>query len=245
MPERTSAQFDSNLDRILRRAAEVFCARGYHRASIRDISRATRVSLAGLYYYFSSKDELLFLIQRHAFETILKQARTGLAPLAEPEERLRTLVSLHLTYFIQHPHEMKVLTHEESALGAKWRREIHALKKNYYQLCWDVVEELRRSRKLKVMNTRLAVLSLFGMMNWIYTWYNPKVDPGAEMMAGEMAGLFLHGLLGRRSERAGRNGGPRRRMHPNGAHPDESFAQVRGARNPAPPGVSIRNSKEV
>ncbi len=75
MANRTSAQFDGNLDRILRRAARVFCARGYDRASVRGISRATGVSLAGLYDYFSSKDELVYLIQRHAFETTLAQAR--------------------------------------------------------------------------------------------------------------------------------------------------------------------------
>ncbi len=61
----SSDHFDRKLDEILRRAAAVFCARGYHQASIRDISRATRVSLAGLYYYFTSKEELLYLIQRH------------------------------------------------------------------------------------------------------------------------------------------------------------------------------------
>ncbi len=51
----SSDHFDRKLDEILRRAAAVFCARGYHQASIRDISRATRVSLAGLYYYFTAK----------------------------------------------------------------------------------------------------------------------------------------------------------------------------------------------
>jgi AcrR family transcriptional regulator len=54
--------------------ADVLCARGCTRASIRDISRSTGVSVAGLYYYFSSKDELLYLIQGHALETIRARA---------------------------------------------------------------------------------------------------------------------------------------------------------------------------
>ena len=61
----SSDDFDRKLEEILRRAAAVFCTRGYHQASTRDISHATRVSLSGLYCCFTSKEELLDLIQRH------------------------------------------------------------------------------------------------------------------------------------------------------------------------------------
>ncbi len=39
------------------------------------------------------------------------------------------------------------------------------------------------------------MLSLFGMMNWIYTWYNPKVDPDADGLADHMTRLFFDGVL--------------------------------------------------
>jgi AcrR family transcriptional regulator len=187
-------QFDRKLGEILRQAAAVFCARGYHQASIRDIARTTGISLAGLYYYFSSKEHLLYLIQRHSFETMLGSARTALQPLRDPEERLRTFIQLHLRFFLEHPNEMKVLTHEEEWLAAERRREVHTLKRAYYKLCFDQVEALKRSLRLRGLNTRLAVLSLFGMMNWIYTWYNPKLDPDAGSCARQMSEIFLHGL---------------------------------------------------
>src|SRR5215210_4171661 len=62
--------YDEKLESILRTAASIFAEKGYHQASIRDIARATGVSLSGLYYYFDSKEELLFLIQDHAFGTL-------------------------------------------------------------------------------------------------------------------------------------------------------------------------------
>jgi len=192
-------QYDRKLGEILRHAAAVFCARGYHQASIRDIARATGVSLAGLYYYFSSKEHLLYLIQRHAFKTMLESARASLQRLDDPEERLRTFIQLHLQFFLEHPNEMKVLTHEEEWLEAERRREVHTLKRAYYKLCFCQVEALKKARKLKGLNTRLAVLSLFGMMNWIYTWYKPGCDPDAPGCARQMSEIFLHGLYkGRR-----------------------------------------------
>jgi TetR/AcrR family transcriptional regulator, cholesterol catabolism regulator len=193
---RGSKAYDRKLELILRQAAAVFRTRGYHQASIRDIARATGVSLAGLYYYFSSKDELLYLIQRHAFETILAAARAGLEEIASPEERLRAFIRIHLQFFLEHPNEMKVLTHEEEWLGRERGREVRSIKRAYYQLCFEQVEALRRVRSVQGLNTRLAVLALFGMMNWIYTWYNPKIDPDAADCAEAMAAIFLEGILG-------------------------------------------------
>ena len=55
-------RYDLRLKEILHTSARVFAEKGFHNASVRDISRETGVSLAGLYYYFQTKEELLFLI---------------------------------------------------------------------------------------------------------------------------------------------------------------------------------------
>jgi hypothetical protein len=62
------------------------------------------------------------------------------------------------------------------------------------------MDELKRARRLD-FSSRTAALSLFGMMNWIYTWYKPRVDGDAEELAREMGDIFLYGLSGREDER--------------------------------------------
>ena len=57
----------------------------------------------------------------------------------------------------------------------------------------DLVEVLKQEKKLD-FNTRVAVLSLFGMMNWIYTWYKPQVDPDAVALARQVGDIFLAGI---------------------------------------------------
>jgi len=242
MPDRKPGQFDRKLNEILHTAAEVFCARGYHQASIRDISRSTEVSLAGLYYYFHSKEHLLYRIQRHAFETLLSSARAALEDLNDPEERLRTFVRLHLRFFLEHPNEMKVLTHEEEALRDEFRRELKSIKKAYYRLCFDQVEALKRARHLQNLNTRLAVLSLFGMMNWIYTWYNPRVDPDPGAIAEQMSAIFLNGTFGDWARRTnetsvsmarGSNGFRGAHVTPDGANGSSKAGKASRASRPA------------
>ena len=54
---------------------------------------------------------------------------------------------------------------------------------------------MRKSGTARRVNSRVAVLSLFGMMNWVHTWHRPQVDPQAETLAETMAGMFLSGVL--------------------------------------------------
>lgn len=195
----------AKLQHILRHAARVFSEKGYEGASIRDISRSSGVSLAGLYYYFESKQELLYLIQYHAFTSILKNLEARLHGVVDPEERLRVLVGNHVEYFLRHPLEMKVLAHEEDELEAPYRREVAEIKRRYYELVRSIFEELRHSGRVRRVNPRVAVLSLFGMMNWIYKWHNPKVDPQAGRLAEIVADIFLGGVANGHGARRARS----------------------------------------
>ena len=40
------------------------------------------------------------------------------------------------------------------------------------------------------------MLALFGIMNWLYTWYNAKIDPEADVLAREIGDVFLQGIRG-------------------------------------------------
>jgi AcrR family transcriptional regulator len=185
--------YDEKLSRILRIAAETFAERGYHQASIRDIAAATDISLSGLYYYFRSKEELLFLIQDHVFGEILDRASRALSEVESPEDQLRTFVHIHLSFFVDNMAEMRVLSHEARALSGDFRERVGNKKREYTALVQDILARLRPDRPEG--DLRLATFSLFGMLNWIYTWYRPGRDPSAEALAREMSGLFLRGFL--------------------------------------------------
>ena len=168
---------------------------------MRDLSRASGTSLAGLYYYFESKERLLFLIQKHTFSTVIERLKSRLEEVSDRQERIRVFILNHLEYFLANENAMKVLSHEADVLKNGFARELSAIKREYYQIAVNLLEDLKRERDLRV-STRIAVLSLFGMMNWIYTWRNPRVDADAASIAQEMADVFLHGVAGvRRKQR--------------------------------------------
>ena len=188
------SRFDRRLAKVLHHAARIFCEKGYEGASMRDLSRAAGMSLAGLYHYFDSKEELLYLIQKHTFQTIIERAEERLKNTKGAEQRVRVFIENHLEYFLANKDAMKVLTHEDETLKNGRGAEIRAIKREYYQICLELLEDLRREKGLQ-FSGRVAVLALFGMINWIYTWHNARVDLNAKDLAEEMSRLFLRGVL--------------------------------------------------
>ncbi len=188
------SRYDRRLAEILTHATEVFCRKGYEGASMRDLSRESGMSLAGLYYYFESKERLLYLIQKHTFTTIVQRLKARLEGVTDAEERIRIFILNHLEYFLANQAAMKVLSHEAEALKNGFASEVAAIKREYYRICVGLLDDLKAARGLQ-FSTRIAVLSLFGMMNWIYTWHNPRVDADAASMARQMGDLFLRGVM--------------------------------------------------
>ena len=199
-PLPSETRYDRRLAEILIHATDVFCRKGYEGASMRDLSRQSGMSLAGLYYYFQSKERLLYLIQKHTFATIVQRLKSRLAEVLDPEDRVRVFIQNHLEYFLANQAAMKVLSHEDEVLKNGFGAEVAAIKREYYRICVGLLDELKRERGLQ-FSTRLAVLSLFGMMNWIYTWHNPRVDANAESIASEMGDIFLRGVMSNKGRR--------------------------------------------
>jgi AcrR family transcriptional regulator len=198
------SRFDRRLAKILDYATEIFANKGYEGASMRDLSRLSGISLAGLYYYFDSKEKLLYFIQRHTFTTIIERLRERLAASDDPEERLRIFVHNHVDYAVAKTKAMKVLSHEDDVLKNSYGAELAAIKREYYRICVGLVDDLVKAEGLsrvdsrvsagREIGTRTAVMALFGAMNWLYTWYNPRVDPDGSTLAREISDLFLRGI---------------------------------------------------
>ena len=185
--------FDSRRDGLLATAARVFAARGYHRTSMRDLAKASRMSLAGMYYYVAGKEDLLFDIQRGCFERVRQGAETAMAGAATPEERLAVFIRHHVRFFASHMDEMKVLSHEAESLSGARLEQVRALKKAYVGLCEGLLAALDEPDGGRRTDLHVAAYTLFGMMNWIYTWYDPAGPVGVEELAESICRLFLNG----------------------------------------------------
>ncbi len=184
---------DERLETLLDTTARVFAEKGYHPTSMRDLARATGLSLAGIYHYVRGKEELLFLIQSRCFGAVLAGADEALADVDDPAERLDAFIHHHLGFFATHMAEMKVLSHEAESLEGDAYHRVLELKRRYVEMLTGLV---RAADPDGHPDPALASYALFGMMNWIYTWYRPDGRVPIHDLAERFSDLFLHGLLG-------------------------------------------------
>src|SRR5215831_4904057 len=137
------SRYDQKLERILRASARIFAEKSYHSTSMRDISRATGVSLAGLYHYCESKEELLFQIQDHCFGRVVERFEARTKGITDPFEKLRIFIDNHLSFFAANMAEMKVLSHEAESLGSELHRHVAGKKEKYAKLARKILRELQ------------------------------------------------------------------------------------------------------
>jgi TetR/AcrR family transcriptional regulator, cholesterol catabolism regulator len=198
---------------ILRTAARLFQQRGYDATSMNDVAAALKLSKGGLYHHFQSKDEILFEIMNHAMEITQDRVLNPLQSIADPEERLRTLIRLHIEVVLSpRDREITVMLHENHPLPPSLRKRINSRKKEYVHFLERLMAEVqqkagekaqKRSRENHTntdaakgrVSPRAAAFALLGMINWIYQWYKPEGNLQAQNLIPQFTELIFSGIF--------------------------------------------------
>ena len=189
--------YDQRFDTLLTHAARVFADHGYDRTTMRDLAAASGMSLAGMYYYVRGKEDLLFHVQERCFTRVLEESEAALANASDPHERLATFIRHHVGFFASHMPEMKVLSHEAAALSGERLKRITRIKRRYVDRLETLLKDV--ASDWPGPERSAAAYALFGMMNWIYNWYDPAGPIDAERLAELLTRIFLGGIAEARS----------------------------------------------
>jgi len=180
---------------ILDAAARAIAEHGFHGMSMRDLAAETGQVVAGLYNYFPSKGEVLFEIQTRAFETLIATAEDALSGVESPRDRLFAFIYQHVRYVAEHPDVMRVLVHEAGTLTRQKRAKVRALKDRYFDLCRRIVASLyRRGAQDGRGDLERITYGTFGMINWVYGWYQQGEHGTPGEVARSLHRLVLSGL---------------------------------------------------
>jgi AcrR family transcriptional regulator len=194
-PHKRTPGFDDKLHHLLDAAARVFAEVGYDKASMRRIASEAEVSLAGIYHYVAGKEELLYWIQYHTFDSLHRGLVESLEGVSEPRERLATAVRNHVRHFGGNMNELKVCAREIEALEGEAYDAVHERRRAYFEAVHELVKALQPEHDA-ARGSWLATANLFGMINWFYQWYDAgRGRVSLDDLAAQQTALFLDGYF--------------------------------------------------
>jgi AcrR family transcriptional regulator len=162
-----------------------------------DVAAALKLSKGGLYHHFQSKDEMLFHIMNHALDITDERVIKVVRGIQGPEERLRTLIKLHIEVVLSvRDREVTVMLHENHPLPPSLRKQINQRKKDYIHFVEGLIADVQRLKGSKgPVTARAAALALLGMINWIYQWYKPEGRLQAQDLVPQYTELLFAGAF--------------------------------------------------
>ena len=187
-------RLNSRRAEICRTAARIFRQRGFDATSVSDIARALKMTKAGLYHYFTSKEELLLEIMMFGLDNVRDEVIIPARAIRDPEERLRQIIILHGKITTRAEGSVAQVD-EIRALPPFAQKKVRELQRKYFDLVRDTLRELKAAGRLRDVDVTVAAFSTIGMILWLPRWFRQDGRLNPEQAATEIANLALAGVL--------------------------------------------------
>jgi AcrR family transcriptional regulator len=194
MARTRSENYDGIHGSILNAATGLFAKQGYMRSSIAELADACGLSRGALYHYFDSKEAILFAILDAHVREMIADVEAAVAGAPTTLEQFRAAIRAIVALNARSPNEQRVILNDLSFLGADEQKTIKGLERQLVDIVADLLIRLDREGKIVKRTKKIYTMILFGILNYSYTWYDPKGGVDPKEFADMVVDLFLHGF---------------------------------------------------
>ncbi|MHC5020813.1 MAG: TetR/AcrR family transcriptional regulator [Planctomycetota bacterium] len=190
---RPSTRADRTRLAILQGAAAAFREHGFHATRLEDVAAALGRTKGSLYYYFASKEEILFFCQDYTLDALLAAAGRAKRDGAGAVDALRRLLADHVRVVLG---EMGGgLAHlEVDALPSELRATIVAKRDRYEAAVRKLITAGQRAGDLDRGDPALLSRMVLGGVNSTVQWYRPDGPLTPDAIAEPLAERLVRGL---------------------------------------------------
>jgi AcrR family transcriptional regulator len=181
---------------ILEKSASLFHRKGYRSTSMKDIARVCHFKPANIYYYFSSKEQILYEVFKEAADRL----NNNIASLEHdstmsPGERLRLFVKHHFEtpapgakpYYMMFDMELK-------NLSTAHRREIIKKRDTYDIILRKIIEDGIADGTFETTDVKLSGYAIASIVVRSRLWFSPKGRLSSEQVSKFMGDFALNAL---------------------------------------------------
>ena len=194
---RTQApEYEERRQRIVEKSAELIAARGFPGTTLADIALAYDYSKSLIYYYYASKEEILYAVMESHIDILVEDVETVTALGRPPKQALGMLIHVFMKHYAGAASRQKVLLNELSSLPEDKRAIIVGRQRQIIAAVQTLLIQVDPSLADDDAKARVKTMLLFGMINWTLTWFDPAGPLKSEDIADMVCDLI--GVDGKR-----------------------------------------------
>jgi TetR/AcrR family transcriptional regulator, cholesterol catabolism regulator len=180
---------------IYKTVATLIARNGYERTSIRDITRELGMSTSSLYYYFKSKEELLFDLINDAMDRSLATIEDICASNNSSVEKLNEVIRFYTLFYASNKERLYLMVHDVGSLHHSFQQTLIQKARRHAELLKSILKNLKEEGRLKDFDPTVAAYSFYGMIHWLFKWYEPRGPVSPEKLAETFLEIFTSGVL--------------------------------------------------
>ncbi|HEY0228688.1 MAG TPA: TetR/AcrR family transcriptional regulator [Mycobacterium sp.] len=180
---------------IMKVAADMFSGGSYDDTSMEAIAQQVGIRKASLYYYFTSKDDLLAQMHQESFEPIIyaHQQRVGGGELG-PRDLLLAMMTDLISLLETHSGDMRMVFDYYRELPESARAKITDQGDRYRQLLVDVLDRGVAEGQFTITEPNLTALAILGMCSSTHHWFRPGQGLTAAAIAQHFYDTLINGI---------------------------------------------------
>lgn len=181
-------------EEIVKSAALLFADRGVRNVSLEEVASALGYTKSSVYYYFESKDELLWAVFNYISGHFVGNAERLAELETDPMARLKGLVRMHVRFLAEHREWATVFYRDAQALSEERQKEVRGIIVRYDGIFRQAVIEGARNGSMQPLPPEVVVNAILGACNWMVNWISPKHLQNIDQIADTYIALFANGL---------------------------------------------------
>jgi AcrR family transcriptional regulator len=179
---------------ILKAAAGAFKRLGYHGATLEEIAAALDMKKGNLYYYFRSKEEILFACHQYSVERLLEVLDAVEQSDMPPAQKLRRLLLAFVHTILDDLHGTALFL-DIKALGPRHLRQAIARRDQFDRGFRRVIQQgVDWGTFDPKVDPKLLSFAMLGAVNWIPRWFSPDGPARSDEIADQFADYLIAGL---------------------------------------------------
>lgn len=181
---------------IFEAVVKLFSKKGYHNTTLREISKASHITLGNLYDYISTKEDILYIIQERATQAVFEATSNNQDDAPNPVEGLKNLIRSELNAMDKYQHLILIIYQESHAMGKEVLRSLLENERRHIEQFEKVIKEGIRKGFFKQTNVRMLANMIKMLIDaWVIKRWDLRGKVTLQEMEKGILDIVLNGMI--------------------------------------------------